>query len=135
MCCRARRRVGVSRLPGRRDVRNREPFHAHYRCQNRSVDCSVVREALSARLDGEPDDVPSAEVDAHIEHCAECRRWYTAAAELTRRTRIGLAPRAPDLTVRILEAFDDRSQPSVAGATETNTTPPAAPTRVPRGAQ
>lgn len=119
-------------MPWCRDARNREPFPARCRCQNRNVDCSVVREALSARLDGEPDDVPAAEVDTHIEHCAECRGWDTAAVELTRRTRSGLAPRAPDdLAARILEAFDSRSRPGDAGVTETNTTP----TRVPRAAR
>ena len=58
------------------------------------VDCDVAREALSARIDGEREPVPSARVDEHLEHCAECRTWLddvSAQADMLRR----LARRQP----------------------------------------
>lgn len=42
--------------------------------------CEVAREALSARLDGEREPVPSARVDEHVAACAACRAWYGAVA-------------------------------------------------------
>jgi predicted anti-sigma-YlaC factor YlaD len=42
----------------------------------RGVDCEVAREALSARLDGEREPVPSARVDEHLDECADCRGWF-----------------------------------------------------------
>lgn len=59
-----------------------------------SVDCDVAREALSARIDGEREPVPSARVDEHLEDCAECRTWLddaSAQADMLRR----LAQRHP----------------------------------------
>lgn len=44
-----------------------------------SVDCEVAREALSARLDGEREPVPSARVDEHLADCAQCRAWFDVA--------------------------------------------------------
>lgn len=45
-----------------------------------SVKCEVAREALSARLDGEREPVPSARVDEHLAGCAECRAWFGAVS-------------------------------------------------------
>ncbi|MFW0149842.1 zf-HC2 domain-containing protein [Mycobacterium sp. smrl_JER01] len=42
--------------------------------------CEVAREALSARLDGEREPVPSVRVDEHLSGCAECRQWYGAVS-------------------------------------------------------
>jgi predicted anti-sigma-YlaC factor YlaD len=42
----------------------------------RYVECEVAREALSARLDGEREPVPSARVDEHLDGCAACRAWF-----------------------------------------------------------
>ncbi|MEE3062902.1 MAG: zf-HC2 domain-containing protein [Actinomycetota bacterium] len=39
------------------------------------MNCDVAREALSARLDGEREPVPSARVDEHLEVCVACRAW------------------------------------------------------------
>lgn len=36
----------------------------------------MAREALSARLDGEREPVPSARVDEHLDGCAACRAWF-----------------------------------------------------------
>ncbi|OHV05591.1 zf-HC2 domain-containing protein [Mycobacterium talmoniae] len=45
------------------------------------MDCDVAREALSARIDGEPEPVPSARVDEHVRSCPSCTAWYTTARE------------------------------------------------------
>ncbi|MEV0674543.1 zf-HC2 domain-containing protein [Mycobacterium sp. NPDC050441] len=39
----------------------------------------VAREALSARLDGEREPVPSARVDEHLRDCPDCTTWYDRA--------------------------------------------------------
>ncbi|OLO99557.1 hypothetical protein BVU76_25180 [Mycolicibacterium porcinum] len=43
------------------------------------MDCVVAREALSARLDGEREPVPSARVDEHVRGCRDCAAWYDKA--------------------------------------------------------
>ncbi|WP_405179252.1 zf-HC2 domain-containing protein [Nocardia sp. NBC_01377] len=68
------------------------------------MECSVAREALSARLDGEAQAVPSARVDEHLTTCAGCRSWYDAAEQVTRQARLAPAPPVPDLTEQILAA-------------------------------
>jgi predicted anti-sigma-YlaC factor YlaD len=59
------------------------------------MDCSTAREALSATLDGEPLDIELAALEAHLDDCADCRRWREHAHELTRRFRLSAAPGAP----------------------------------------
>ncbi|MFC6091974.1 zf-HC2 domain-containing protein [Saccharothrix lopnurensis] len=51
------------------------------------MDCETCREALSARLDGEAEPGPAAEVDAHLGQCAACTRRRTRAQALTRTAR------------------------------------------------
>lgn len=41
----------------------------------------MAREALSARIDGEREPVPSARVDEHIRSCRWCAGWYERARE------------------------------------------------------
>ncbi|MDO3400300.1 zf-HC2 domain-containing protein [Mycolicibacterium neoaurum] len=48
--------------------------------ENEWVDCGVAREALSARLDGEREAVPSHRVDEHLETCVACAGWYRDAS-------------------------------------------------------
>ena len=51
------------------------------------MDCDVAREAISARIDGEREPVPSARVDEHLAGCADCADWQaraTAQAQLLR---------------------------------------------------
>ncbi|MFH9420626.1 zf-HC2 domain-containing protein [Streptomyces sp. NPDC017529] len=52
------------------------------------MQCSRVRTALSARLDGErlPPGVTDTRLDAHLAGCADCRRWSERAARLRRLT-------------------------------------------------
>jgi predicted anti-sigma-YlaC factor YlaD len=51
------------------------------------VDCDIAREALSARLDGEREPVPSARVDEHLASCRQCRTWYADAQGWTLQLR------------------------------------------------
>ncbi|MEE6177664.1 zf-HC2 domain-containing protein [Mycobacterium sp. 050134] len=51
------------------------------------MDCDVAREALSARLDGEREPVPSARVDEHVGQCGECRSWFERVGVQTRSLR------------------------------------------------
>jgi predicted anti-sigma-YlaC factor YlaD len=52
-----------------------------------AVDCDIAREALSARLDGEREPVPSARVDEHLASCRQCRAWYADAQGATLQLR------------------------------------------------
>ncbi|TYP86944.1 zf-HC2 domain-containing protein [Blastococcus xanthinilyticus] len=67
--------------------------------------CQTYREALSARLDGEPLGMPAAELDAHLDGCAACAAWSSEAERVTRRARLAAAPPVPDLTVAVLGAL------------------------------
>jgi predicted anti-sigma-YlaC factor YlaD len=70
-----------------------------------SVECTPIRLALSARLDGEPTDLDQHELDAHLRSCAGCRGWLEAAEALTLRARTEREPdRAPDLVAAVLAA-------------------------------
>ncbi|RFD24630.1 hypothetical protein MUBE_13230 [Mycobacterium uberis] len=51
------------------------------------MDCEVAREALSARLDGEREAVPSARVDEHLGECSACRAWFDQVADQARDLR------------------------------------------------
>ena len=79
------------------------------------MSCSLVREAVSARLDGEPLGMPAAELDRHLDGCPDCRSWSADAARITRRARLAAAPAVPDLTATILTALP-RELPGVAAA-------------------
>ncbi|WP_425471325.1 zf-HC2 domain-containing protein [Saccharothrix texasensis] len=61
------------------------------------ADCRTRREALSARLDGEAEPAPAAEVDAHARRCADCSTRLVRAQALTRAIRVRLAHPGPDL--------------------------------------
>ncbi|MGH3637152.1 DUF2275 domain-containing protein [Mycobacterium sp.] len=64
--------------------------------------CEVAREALSARLDGEPQQVPTQRVDAHLESCHDCRAWLIGVAVQTRRLAAAEVGQGPDLVERIM---------------------------------
>ncbi|RRR43046.1 RNA polymerase sigma factor SigC [Mycolicibacter terrae] len=70
--------------------------------------CEVVRETLSALLDGEQQELPAQQVDAHLASCRSCRRWLVGAAAQARRlTEIESgadAAAGPDLAAQILAA-------------------------------
>lgn len=66
-----------------------------------AVDCDIAREALSARLDGEREPVPSARVDEHLAACPQCRAWYDDAHGWTAHLRSVLGEPAPRLAAAI----------------------------------
>jgi predicted anti-sigma-YlaC factor YlaD len=68
------------------------------------MDCSQVREALSAGLDGELSDTTptDAALVAHVNSCAACRHFFEAARDLTTLTRRVRAD-TTDLTAEVLE--------------------------------
>jgi predicted anti-sigma-YlaC factor YlaD len=77
--------------------------------------CLSFREAISARLDGEPLGMPGSELDRHLTLCAACRDWAAAASRVTRRARLAAAPPVPDLTATVRAALP-RELPGVAAA-------------------
>ena len=79
------------------------------------MSCLPFREAISARLDGEPLGMPAAELDGHLAGCAACTDWAAEAALVTRRARLAAAPPVPDLTAAVLAALP-RELPGVAAA-------------------
>ena len=77
--------------------------------------CHVFREAISARLDGEPLGMPARELDDHLGSCAACATWSDQAERTTRRARLAPAPPVPDLTGAVLAALP-RELPGAAAA-------------------
>jgi predicted anti-sigma-YlaC factor YlaD len=70
------------------------------------VTCEDVREALSADLDGESGLQPRAALDVHLLDCPDCAAWADAAHAITRRVRLGAAQDVPDVTARVLAAWN-----------------------------
>lgn len=66
--------------------------------------CEIVREALSAVLDGEPSYVPTQQLDVHLESCRSCRSWLVGAAAQARRLSSAEVACGPDLAAQILAA-------------------------------
>jgi predicted anti-sigma-YlaC factor YlaD len=64
------------------------------------VRCDRFREAVSARLDGEPIGLPAASLDSHLASCIDCAGWAEAAAQVTRLARLDARP-VPDLSEEI----------------------------------
>jgi predicted anti-sigma-YlaC factor YlaD len=69
------------------------------------MECDRVREAISARIDGEDPGVPDGPVEAHLATCADCRGWQQRAHAMTRRARLGGRFLEQDLTARVLAAI------------------------------
>ncbi|HLL65257.1 MAG TPA: zf-HC2 domain-containing protein [Micromonosporaceae bacterium] len=67
------------------------------------MQCDDVREALSARIDGEPAGVPPDRLDAHLAGCGGCRSWLVGAEQVTRLSRLR-SLQVPDLTAGIVAA-------------------------------
>jgi predicted anti-sigma-YlaC factor YlaD len=65
------------------------------------VRCDRIREAASARLDGEPVGMSSTSLDQHLESCPDCARWLSDATRLTRQVRLRAAE-VPDLADAIM---------------------------------
>jgi predicted anti-sigma-YlaC factor YlaD len=66
------------------------------------ANCSDVRVAMSARLDGEEPGLPAVAIEAHLAGCTACGAWQDGADRVTRTVR---APTpAPDLSDQIMAA-------------------------------
>jgi predicted anti-sigma-YlaC factor YlaD len=70
------------------------------------MECDEVREALSARLDGEPTGRPDDVVDDHLAGCRACTAWSEELVTLHRMVRVREAEAVPDLSASIVAAFD-----------------------------
>lgn len=89
------------------------------------MDCQAVRNAMSARLDGETAELSDDLVDAHLAGCEECQRWYATVTALGRRINLSAAPeestpttepnddRKAALLAQVLEKADHNPQISV----------------------
>lgn len=66
------------------------------------MQCDHVREALSARLDGEADPVGDHQLDLHLAGCPACTAWADEVATLHRMVRVREAEPVPDLSAAIL---------------------------------
>lgn len=62
--------------------------------------CDRFREAVSARLDGEPLGMSAAALDDHLTSCPDCAGWAEAAAQATRLARVDVR-RVPDLSAQL----------------------------------
>jgi predicted anti-sigma-YlaC factor YlaD len=71
------------------------------------MDCMQIRDAISARLDGEDSGLDEAVVYGHLAQCAECRAFSHDADELHRAVRLSAAPPIDDRTPAILSAIGD----------------------------
>jgi predicted anti-sigma-YlaC factor YlaD len=70
--------------------------------------CDRYRDALSARMDGEDPGIPEARIDAHLEQCAKCRTWATAAEMLTGQVVGSAGPPLPAAALAdILDEADE----------------------------
>jgi predicted anti-sigma-YlaC factor YlaD len=67
------------------------------------MDCQRVREALSARIDGEPAGLAPDRLDGHLAGCPACAGWLERAQEITRAVRLQPVT-VPDLTEAVLAA-------------------------------
>jgi len=70
------------------------------------MECKVVREALSAQLDGEEHTLATDFMESHCESCPECQWWFNQAQTLHRQVRIAPAPQFPNLTTSITQAIE-----------------------------
>jgi len=70
--------------------------------------CDAIREALSARLDGELSELGDDAVDAHVATCRGCAAWSEELTLLHRIVRVREAEPVPDLTAAILGTPEER---------------------------
>ena len=80
------------------------------------MSCHPFREAISARLDGEPLGMPARELERHLDACSACAGWSDEASRVTRRARLASAPAVPDLTGAVLAALPQELPGAAAAA-------------------
>lgn len=71
--------------------------------QTIAMDCERWQEALSALSDGEDPGIDQRLIDAHVQHCAECRAFRDGVGALDRSSRVSVAEAIPDLSRRIVK--------------------------------
>lgn len=81
------------------------------------MDCSLAREVISCRLDGEAH-ADEDRLDAHLDGCPACRGWSAQAVDVTRRARLQPVPPAEDLADRVLSSLGDAVRPADAWPAE-----------------
>lgn len=64
--------------------------------------CDTIREALSARIDGEDPGLPDEQLALHLRTCSTCETWAEELGALHRMVRVREADPVPDLTAEIL---------------------------------
>jgi predicted anti-sigma-YlaC factor YlaD len=62
----------------------------------------TCREAVSARLDGEPEPAPAEQTDEHLASCTTCRSWQVRVTETSRTLRVRRVLPVPDLSDAVL---------------------------------
>jgi predicted anti-sigma-YlaC factor YlaD len=65
--------------------------------------CDPIREALSARLDGESAGLDDPTIDGHLAGCASCAAWQEDIVTLHRAVRVREAEVVPDLSAAIVD--------------------------------
>jgi predicted anti-sigma-YlaC factor YlaD len=76
--------------------------------------CAVVRESVSADLDGEVGPLDELEVARHLRNCDACNRFATAAHSASRRVRLAAVQDVPDLSAAIMTGLADEPSRSSA---------------------
>ena len=71
------------------------------------MQCSQIRDAVSARLDGEAPGVDDTALYRHLAGCPACRAFARDAEDLHRTVRLEPAPPIPDLAPAVLVAIGD----------------------------
>lgn len=74
--------------------------------------CDTIREALSARIDGEEPGLDDEALALHLNTCTSCETWAESLGALHRLVRVREADPVPDLTAEILA---QAPRPSSAG--------------------
>ena len=64
--------------------------------------CDTIREALSARIDGEDPGLGDQVLDDHLAGCSACAGWADDLSTLHRMVRVREAEPVPDLSAAIL---------------------------------
>lgn len=78
--------------------------------------CSEVREAVSARFDGEPAGVGEDVIVDHLEGCGSCRYFASNVADLGRRVRVrSTLPAPPALLSSVRQGDSRRARPERLG--------------------
>lgn len=65
------------------------------------IECETIREALSARADGEASSDEITAADAHMARCAPCRRFEADLARVDRMVRVRPAEPVPSLVASV----------------------------------